>query len=108
MYSAVLQANVLLFTEQDVTYHLTCEGSSEKHITCVNRVHHPHTFVRDSYPIVMCPYPFNIAIQRCSILAGARDQGIHNLKGMDSIWAGAIITDRAQAHCLSYPSTGIL
>ena len=108
MYSAVLQANELLFTEQDVTYRSICEGSSDKHITWVDRVHHGHTFVWDSHPTMICPYPSNIAIQRWSVLTGARDTGVHDLKGMDGVWAGAIITDKAQAHHSSYPGTGVL
>ena len=108
MYSAVLQANELLFTEQDVTYRSICEGSSDKHITRVDRVHHGHTFVRDSHPTMICPYPSNIAIQCRSVLAGARDAGVHNLKGMDGVWTGAIITDKAQAHRSSYPGMGVL
>ena len=108
MYSAVLQANELLFTEQDVTYCSIREGSSDKQITRVDRVHHGHTFVRDSHPTMICPYPSNIAIQCWSILSGVRDAGIHNLKGTDGAWAGAIIADKAQAHRSSYPCTGVL
>ena len=108
MYSAVLQANELLFTEQDVTYHSIHEGSSDKQITQVDCVHHGHTFVRDSHPTMICPYPSNIAIQHRSVLSGARDTEIHDLKGMDGVWAGAIITDKVQAHRLSYPGTGVL
>ena len=108
MYSAILQANELLFTKQDVTYHSIRKGSSDKHITQVDRVHHGHTFVRDSHPTMICPYPSNIAIQRRSVLAGARDAGVHDLKGMDSIWAGAIIADKAQACRSSYPGMGVL
>ena len=108
MYSAVLQANKLLFTEQDVTYHSVHEGSSDKHITWVNHVHHGHTFVRDSHPTMICPYPSNIAIQCRLVLAGARDAGVHDLKGMDGVWAGAIIADKAQARQSSYPGMGVL
>ena len=108
MYSAVLQANELLFTEQDVTYHSVCEGSSDKHITRVDCIHHGHTFVRDSHPTMICPYPSSIAIQHRSVLAGARDAGVHDLKGMDGVWAGAIIADKAQACHSSYPGTGVL
>ena len=108
MYSAILQANKLLFTEQDITYCSIREGSSDKHITRVNRVHHGHTFVQDSLPTMICPYPSNIAIQHWSVLAGARDTGVHNLKGMDGVWAGAIIADKAQARRSSYPGTGVL
>ena len=108
MYSAILQANELLFTEQDITYHSICKGSSDKHITQVDHVHHGHTFIRDSHPTMICPYPSNIAIQRWSVLSGARDAGVHDLKGMDGVWAGAIIADKAQARCLSYPGTGVL
>ena len=108
MYSAVLQANKLLFTEQDVTYHSIHKGSSDKHITRVDRIHHGHTFVWDSLPTVICPYPSNIVIQRQSVLAGARDAGVHDLKGMDGVWAGAIIADKAQACRSSYPGTGVL
>ena len=108
MYSAVLQANKLLFTEQDVTYCSTCEGPNEIHITCVDHVHHGHTFIRNSHPTMSCPYPSNITIQYYSILPGARDTGIHDSKGMDGVWAGAIITDKAQAHCLNYPGMGVL
>ena len=108
MYSAVLQANKLLFTEQDVTYRSVHEGSSDKHITRVNRVHHGHTFVWDSHPTMICPYPSNIAIQHWSDLSGARDAGVHDLKGMDGVWAGAIIADKAQAHHSSYPGTSVL
>ena len=108
MYSAVLQANELLFTEQDVTYCSVCEGSGDKHITRVDRIHHGHTFVQDSHPTVICPYPSNIAIQCQSVLAGVRDAGVHDLRGMDGVWAGAIIADQAQACRLSYPGTGVL
>ena len=103
MYSAVLQANELLFTEQDVTYCSIREGSSDKQITRVNCVHHGHTFVWDSHPTMICSYPSNIAIQHQSILSGARNAGVHDLKGMDGVWAGAIIADKAQARCSSYP-----
>ena len=106
MYSTVLQVNDLLFTEQDVT-NSTCEGSSKKHITHVDQVHHPHTFIRDQYRAIMYLYPSNISIQRHFILPGVRDQGIHGLKGIDGIWAGAIITDRAQAYHASYPGMGV-
>ena len=108
MYSAVLQANELLFTEQDVTYCSIREGSSDKHITRVDRIHHGHTFVRDSHPTMICPYPSNIAIQCRSVLAGARDAGVHDLKGMDGVWAGAIIADKAQACRSGYSGTGVL
>ena len=108
MYSAVLQANELLFTKQDVTYCSVRDRSSDKHITRVDCVHHGHTFVQDSHPTMICPYPSNIAIQRQSVLAGARDTGVHDLKGMDGVWAGAIITDKAQACHSSYPGTGVL
>ena len=108
MYSAILQANELLFTEQDVTYCSIHEGSSDKHITQVNHVHHGHTFVQDSHPTMICPYPSNIAIQRRSVLSGARDTGVHDLKGMDVVWAGAIIADKAQARYSSYPGTSVL
>ena len=108
IYSAILQANKLLFTKQDITYCSVCEGSSKKHITQVDCLHHGHTFVRDSHPTVICPYPSNITIQCCSILPGARDTGIHNLKGMDGVWVGAIIADKAQVCCLNYPGTGVL
>ena len=57
---------------------------------------------------MICPYPSNIAIQRQSVLSGVRDAGVHDLKGMDGVWAGAIITDDAQARRLSYPGTGVL
>ena len=108
MYSAVLQANKLLFTEQDITYCSICEGSSDKQITRADHVHHGHTFVRDSCPTMICSYPSNITIQHRSVLSGARDAGIHDLKGMDGVWAGAIIADKAQAHCSSYPGMGVL
>ena len=108
MYSAVLQANELLFTEQDITYCSICEGSSDKHITQVDCVHHGHTFIQDSYPTMICPYPSNITIQCWSVLSGVRDAGVHDLKGMDGVWAGAIIADKAQAHHSSYPGTGVL
>ena len=108
MYSAILQANELLFTEQDVTYRSICEGSSDKHITRVNRVHHGHTFIWDSHPTMICPYPSNIAIQHQSVLSGVRDTGVHDLKGMDGVWAGAIIADKAQARHSGYPGTGFL
>ena len=108
MYSAVLQANELLFTEQDVTYRSIHEGSSDKHITRVNHVHHGHTFVWDSHPTMICPYPSNITIQCRSVLSGARDAGVHDLKGMDGVWAGAIIADKAQACHSSYPGAGVL
>ena len=108
MYSAILQANELLFTEQDVTYRSIREGSSDKHITQVDCVHHGHTFVQDSQPTVICPYPSNTATQCRSVLPGARDAGVHDLKGMDGVWAGAIIADKAQARCLGYPGMGVL
>ena len=108
MYSTVLQANKLLFTEQDVTYRSIREGSSNKHITRVDHVHHGHTFIQDSLPTMICPYPSNIAIQRRSVLAGARDAGVHDLKGMDGVWTGAIIVDKAQACRSSYPGMGVL
>ena len=57
---------------------------------------------------MICPYPSNIAIQRQLVLVGARDSGVHDLKGMDGVWAGAIIADKAQAHRSSYPGTGVL
>ena len=57
---------------------------------------------------MICPYPSNITIQRQSVLAGARDSGIHDLKGMDGVWAGAIIANKAQARRSSYPGTGVL
>ena len=108
MYSAVLQANELLFTKQDITYRSIREGSSDKHITRFDRVYHGHTFVRDSHPTMICPYPSNIAIQHQSVLAGVRDAGVHDLKGMDGVWAGAIIMDKSQAPRSSYPGTGVL
>ena len=108
MYSAVLQANELLFTEQDITYCSIHKGSSDKHITRVDCVHHGHTFVWDSHPTMICVHPSNIAIQRRSVLSGARDAGIHNLKGMDGVWARAINVDKAQAHHSNYPGTGVL
>ena len=63
---------------------------------------------QDSHPTMICLYPSNITIQRRSVLSGARDAGIHDLKGMDGVCAGAIITDKAQAHCSSYPGMGVL
>ena len=108
MYSAILQANKLLFTEQDVTYRSVWEGSSNKHITRVDHLHHGHTFIQDSHPTMICPYPSNITIQCWSILPGVRDHGIHDLKGMDGVWAGVIIADKAQANRLNYPGMGVL
>ena len=65
-------------------------------------------FVLGQYPITLTPYLTNIAIQRRSGFNGAQNKGVHDLRGSDSIWASAIISDVAQKHHREYPRKGVL
>ena len=106
-------ANDMLFTTHDTIYHGTRLGRNRGSITRYvlelpescrkspntfhrqDKEHHPATFDRWS-PLTLTPYPSNAAIKSRSVLPNAREAGIHDLRGTDPIWAGAIISDRSQ------------
>ena len=72
-----------------------------------DKEHHPPTFDRWS-PLTMTPYPSNAAIKSRSVLPNAREAGIHDLRGTDPIWAGAIISDRSQDRRAMYAGVRVL
>ena len=105
---ATFLANQTLYVDQDVEYQSARRERSDLFITHQDRVHHQQTFVLGQYPVTLTPYPTNIAIQRCSGFNGARNKGVHDLRGSDPIWASAIISDVAQKHRGELPGEGVL
>ena len=105
---ATFLANQTLYVDQDVEYQSARRERSDLYITRQDRVHHQQTFVLGQYPVTLTPYPTNIAIQRCLGFDGARNKGVHDLQGSDSIWASAIISDVAQKRHGGYPRKGVL
>ena len=99
-------ANEVLYVDQDVEHKSVREAHSDKTITRQDRFHHGQTFIRDQFPVKLTPYPTNVAIKRRSVLAGARDQGVHDLKGSDLVWASASISDVSQKRRHGYPGRG--
>ena len=72
-----------------------------------DKEHHGPTFDRFS-PLTLTPYPSNVAIKSRSVLPNAQEAEIHDLRGMDPIWAGAIISDRSQDRRAMYPGVQVL
>ena len=72
-----------------------------------DKEHHGPTFDQFS-PLSLTPYPSNVAIKSRSVLPNAWEAGIHNLRGTDPIWAGAIISDRSQDRRVMYPGVRVL
>jgi hypothetical protein len=105
-------ANEILYTEQDIVYRTAREGQVSKTITRQDRVVHRPMFFQGEFPVKMYPYPTNLAIASCSCMADAscscmadaRAMGIHDLRGMDRVWAGAITTDQSQLRRGQYSS----
>jgi hypothetical protein len=95
-FKPTTMANEILYTEQDIVYRTAREGQVGKTITRQDRVVHRPTFVRGEFPVKMCPYPTNLAIASRSCMPDARAMGIHDLRGTDGVWAGAIIADQSQ------------
>ena len=99
-------ANEVLYVDQDVEHSSVRKAHSDKVITRQDRIHHGQTFIRERFPVTLTPYPTNVAIKRHSCLPGARDQGVHDLKGSDPVWSSAIISDVAQKRRHDYPGRG--
>jgi hypothetical protein len=93
-YSVKL-ANELLYIDHDTVYQSHRLGRHGGTITRQDREHHGPTIDR-SRVLMMTPYPTNMAICGRSVLPNARTDGIHDLRGTDSIWARAIISDHQQ------------
>ena len=101
-------ANQTLYVDQDVEYQSIRKERSDLYITRQDQVHHQQTFILGQYPVTLTPYPTNITIQRCLRFNGARNKGVHDLRGSNSIWVSAIILDVAQKCHGEYPRKGIL
>ena len=82
----------VLYIDQDVVYKSKIHNKTT--ITRQDRVHHAATHIQGD--LQMTPYPTNTTIISRSLLPNARKAGIEDLRGTDMIWAGAIISDKAQ------------
>ena len=76
-------------------HHLLFTGSQLRASYRQDKEHHGPTFDQ-FFPLSLPPYPSNVAIKSHSMLPNAREAEIHNLQGLDPIWAGTIISDRSQ------------
>ena len=101
-------SNQTLYVDQDVEYQSARRERSDLYITRQDWVHHQQMFVLGQYPVTLTPYPTNISILCRSGLPGARNKGVHDLRGSDPIWASAIISDVAQKRRGELPGEGVL
>ena len=101
------------FTTHDSIYHGTCLGWDQGTITRYSSHHllfawklaencsrydkeHHHPIFDQFTTLLYTLYPSNVAIKSHSLLPNAREAGVHDLRGMDPIWAGAIISGHSQ------------
>src|SRR5882762_5950238 len=97
---AVHLCNEALYTKQNIVYKAV--GSLGDSITRWGWIHHPQTIdQRDTQ--LGAAYPTNIGIMSRCMRETAQNEGIHDLRGTNMIWARAILADKAQYRRYRYP-----